>query len=82
MGIKKFIKSVVSFLKIENFATSSKKKSMKNLLKKLKDRRLKIYKSLKMEEEESKKVQLQEELDIISMQIKKGKKILNKLNNN
>jgi len=76
MNIKKFINRVTKTLGIANFKTIGKKKSIKNLLKKLKKRRLKIYKSAKPKLSKEQK----EEIDIISLQIKKGKKLLNKLN--
>jgi hypothetical protein len=80
MGFKNFIAKTVAFLSIDNFVMSGKKKSIKNLLSKLKKRRLSIYKLLHEEVDEKRYIELQEELDIISLQIKKGKKLLNKLN--
>jgi hypothetical protein len=79
MGIRTFIENVIHTLKLEHFKHSSKKKSIKNLLKKLKNRRLGIYKELQEEPSEKRYDELQEELDIISLQIQKGKKILNNL---
>ena len=80
MGIKNFITDVVQFLGLHHFVVSGKKKSIKNLLKKLKKRRLLIYRSFQNETDEKKINELQEELDIVSLQIQKGKKLLNKLN--
>jgi hypothetical protein len=79
MGIKKFIKSVTSFLSINSYEVSGKKKSTKDLLKKLKKRRLANQKSLKIEEDKTKQKELQEEIDIISLQIRKGRKLLKNL---
>jgi hypothetical protein len=76
MGIKKFLKELVASLKIENFELQNKKKSLKDLLKKLKKRRLKIYKSIKVEENKATQKEFQEEIEIISLQIKKGRKVL------
>lgn len=76
MGIKKFLKELVTSLKIENFTIANKKKSLKDLLKKLKKRRLKIYKLIKIEENETTQKEFQEEIEIISLQIQKGRKIL------
>ncbi|MBA3025682.1 MAG: hypothetical protein FP820_04645 [Sulfurimonas sp.] len=76
MGIKKIFKELVSSLSIENFELSKKKKSLKDLLKKLKKRRLKIYKSLKVDENETSKKEFQDEIEIISLQIQKGRKVL------
>lgn len=76
MGIKKFIYKVTTTLGLTGFKINGKKKAIKNLLKKLKERRLNLYKSVKKELSEDQK----EELDIITLQIDKGKKLLNKLN--
>ena len=82
MGVKRFIEKVIKTLRLSDFKIRGKKKSIKNLLKKLKKRRVKIYKSLESGLSKNEKTELQEELDIISLQIKKGKKILNKLSHN
>lgn len=81
MGIKNFVKNVVQLLGLHHFVVSGKKKSVKNLLKKLKKRRLLIYRSFQEEKDPNKINELQEELDIVTLQIRKGKKLLNKLNN-
>lgn len=80
MGIKQFVNMVTKTLGLDDFRISGKKKSIKKLLKKLKKRRVKIYKSFHNGLSKSEKIDLQEELDIISLQIEKGKKLLNKLN--
>ncbi|WP_373000899.1 hypothetical protein [Sulfurimonas sp.] len=80
MSIKKFIESVKESLGLNEFEKAGKKKSVKNLLKKLHDREDEILKSLKKKIEKKEKKDLKEELDIISVQIKNGKKILEKLN--
>ena len=77
MSVKSFVKNVVSSLNLDEI--SSKKKSIKNLLKKLKERRLKILKKIKKETDKTTLIQLTEELEIISLQIKKGKRISNNL---
>lgn len=56
-----------------------KKKAIKDLLKKLKKRRLKIFESIRNAPYED-DTELQEELAIIALQIKKGEKILTRLN--
>lgn len=81
MGIKKFIADVIQSLGLHHFVVSGKKKSVKTLLHKLKKRRLLIYRSFQNETDDKKINELQEELDIVSLQIRKGKKLLNKLNN-
>ena len=78
MGMRKFIQNVMKYLNIDEMKESGKKKSIKNLLKKLKKLRVKIYKDIKIETDEKRRLELEEELNIVSLQIKKGKKILNK----
>ena len=80
MGIKKFIESAKESLGLDEFKISSKKKSLKSLLKKLHVKKEKIEKSLEEELKKKEKKELKEELDIISLQIKKGNKMLDKLN--
>ncbi|EDZ63331.1 hypothetical protein SMGD1_1617 [Sulfurimonas gotlandica GD1] len=80
MSIKNFIESVRKSLSIDDYEKSGKKKSVKNLLKKLRERENKILKSLKKKLDKKDKKELNEELEIIELQIKNGKKILEKLN--
>ncbi len=78
MGIKKFIKKVKSTLGLNNYEIEGKKKSLKDLIKKLNRRKKRIKKSLENANKKEKK-DLNEELEIITCQIKKGKNILHKL---
>ncbi len=83
MGVAKFINSVKESLGLDEFKKKGKKKSISSLLKKLNARKEKIEKSLsiKVEKKDKKAVkELKEELAIVSVQIKKGNKILDKLN--
>ena len=85
MGFKKFIKQVKLTLGLNDYKVEGKKKSLKALLKKLNERKRSIEKSLKnsLQKKETKKTQeLKEELEIVSLQIKKGKKILHELYKN
>jgi len=79
MGVAKFISSVVKYLELDTFEKSGKKKSIKRLLKKLNAREEQMRKALASKLEKKKKKELEEELDIIMLQIKKGEKILEKL---
>ena len=79
MGIKKFIKQVKHTLGLDDYKVEGKKKSLKALLKKLNERKRNIEKSLKNSLEKKEKKELKEELEIVSLQIKKGKKILHEL---
>ncbi len=79
MGLQKFMKSVQSTLGLKGFNQEGKKKSLKELLKKLNRRKKSITELLKTSLDEKKEKELKEELAIVSLQIKKGKKILYKL---
>ena len=79
MGIKKFVANVIKSLNLENNLASGKKKSLKNLIEKLEERELDIEKRLKKETDEDIIIQFQEELDVITLYIKKSKKSLAKL---
>jgi len=80
MGIKKFINSVKESLGLDEFEKTGKKKSVKRLLEKLKTRREILDTVPKKKLDKKEKKELKEELAIISLQIKKGEKILDKLN--
>jgi len=80
MGVKKFIELVTETLGLDDFKKASKKKSIKNLLKKLNVKKELIEKKLKAKLDKKKKKELLEEQDIILFQIKKGNTILKKLN--
>jgi hypothetical protein len=87
MSLKKFIENVKASLNLDEFEKTGKKKSVKRLLEKLKSRKeildkvpkKKLDKKEKKELKEEKK-ELKEELAIITLQIKKSKKILDELN--
>jgi len=80
MGVKKFIELVTETLGLDKMKKSSKKKSVKSLLKKLNSKKDVIDKKLKVKPSKKKKKELNEEMDIILLQIKKGETILKKLN--
>ena len=80
MKVKKFINRVKDFLGLDDFKKANKKKSVKNLLNKLKTRRKRLSKVLKKQQQKKRRKEIQEELDIVSLQIKKGRMILKKLN--
>ena len=80
MGKKKFIQNVTEALGIDDFQVSSKKKSIKTLLKKLNAKKEVLDKSLKTKLDKKVKKELEEERDIIICHIEKGEKILKKLN--
>ena len=79
MKFIRFIDSVKSFLGLKDFEKSTKEKSIKKLLEKLKAKKKIVTDSLKINQDEKEKALLQEELEIISKQIKKGKKLLKML---
>jgi len=80
MGIKKFIESVKESLNLDEFEKTGKKKSIKRLLEKLRSRKEILDKVPKKKLNKKEKKELNEELSIITLQIKKGKKILDELN--
>lgn len=75
MGIKKFINDVKESFGLDSFKLSGKKKSIKILLSNLEDRKDIIENKLAKKPTKA----LKEELSIIMMQIKKGEKLLAKL---
>jgi len=80
MGIKKFIESVKESLGLDEFEKVGKKKSIKRLLEKLRSRKDILDKVPKKKLSKKEKTELKEELAIISLQIKKGEKILDEFN--
>ena len=79
MSLKKFIKSVQNSLGLGDYKVEGKKKAVKDLLKKLNKRKSEIKKQLKESSSKKEKKELKEELEIVSVEIKKGKEILFKL---
>ncbi len=80
MGIKNFIESVKESLGLEEFEKVGKKKSIKRLLEKLRSRKDILDKVPKKKLNKKEKKELKEEQMIITLQIKKGEKILNEFN--
>ena len=80
MHIKKFINSVKESLGLDEFEKAGKKKSIKRLLEKLKSKKNILDKTAKKKLDKKEKKELKEELAIITLQIKKGEKILDELN--
>ena len=76
MSIKKFIENVKESLSLDKIEKRGKKKSLKCLLEKLESRKeiLNSVPKKKLNKKELK--ELKEEQQIISLQIKKGKKLL------
>jgi hypothetical protein len=79
MSLKKFIKKVKHSLGLGDYKIEGKKKAVKDLLKKLNKRKRELKKLLKDTPAKKEKKELQEELEIVSLEIKKGKEILYKL---
>ena len=80
MGIKKFINSAIESLGLDDFEKTGKKKSIKRLLGKLREREESLNKKLKKDPGKKEAKELKEELAIIKLQIKKGEKIMEQLN--
>ena len=79
MGAKKVIERIANFLEITNFTINGKKRSLKELLKKLKHKRLEILRALKKECSDEEVQKLTDELELITFHIKKAKKKLAEL---
>jgi len=80
MGIKKFITTVTESLGLEVMETTKKKKAIKKLIKKLEDKKNELKKILRKKLEKKQKKEIEEEYEIVCIQLKKGIKILQKLN--
>lgn len=79
MKISKFIQIAKDYLRLGDFKKSSKKKSIKSLLKKLRTKRKEIKKLILEKDKQHSTRELEDELEIVSWQIKKGKELLKKL---
>ena len=79
MGIKKFITTVTESLGLDVSETTKKKKALKILIKKLGAKKRELKKSLKITVSKKERKELEEEYEIVSIQLKKGVKILQKL---
>ena len=82
MGIKKFINSVKESLGLDDTKKKNKKKSLECLLVKLKDKKEILENTNKKKLDLKEFKGLKEEKAIITLQIKKGEKILKELNSN
>lgn len=80
MGLKKFIATVKESLGIDVEKSTKKKKALKILIKKLAAKKNEIKKTLKKKLDNNEKKDLTEEYEIICIQLKKGTKLLQKLN--
>jgi DNA-binding transcriptional regulator GbsR (MarR family) len=80
MGINKFINRVKELLELDEFEKAGKKKSVKRLLEKLRARERELNEALSKKHRKKEAKELKEELSIVTVQIKKGEKILKELN--
>lgn len=79
MRTKKLIGKIVDFLNLKNFTLSGKKRALKELLKKLKEKRIILLKELKKERSPEEEKALNEELGILSLHISKARAKLESL---
>jgi len=79
MGFKSFIANVKDSLGIKVDIKDGKKRSLNNLLEKLERKEFKLNKKLSKKKHKKNKEEIKQELQIVQMQIKKCKKVLNKL---
>ncbi len=79
MGIKKFIKDVQDMFNLELSKKESKKKNLKELVKKLEVKKFKLEKKINSKKYKNVRDILKEDHEIIILQIKKATKILKKI---
>lgn len=79
MRAKKLIQKIADFLNISNFTLSGKKRALKELLQKLKEKKAFVAEKLKKEEKTKEEELLKEELDLLSLHIAKATKKLDSL---
>ncbi|MBU3015282.1 hypothetical protein KO488_10970 [Poseidonibacter lekithochrous] len=79
MGAKKFITKVTEFLGLEVMETTKKKKTLKKLIKNLENKQNQIHKSLNKKINKKRRKLLEEEAEIVSIHLKKGREILHEL---
>ncbi len=79
MGIEQFIKSVSTVLDLDDFSGHKKKKAIKKLLRKLERRKDKVKNLLEKNLDERERKERKEELKLIRYHIKKGRKLLERL---
>ncbi len=82
MEIKKFIQHAKELLDLDDFSEDKKKKAIKKLLRKLEKRKDKVKAFLHKKLSDRKRKEAKEELELIKYHIKKGKKLLAKLEKN
>lgn len=81
MSLKHFIKNTKSTLGLKDFKKENKKKSLNALLKTLKSRKKTMTNALELSLRKKERKEFQEEIDILSLHIRKGEKLLYGLNN-
>ena len=74
MRAKKLIEKIVDFLDISDFSFNTKKRALKVLLKKLKEKKASTLKELENEHTKDEEHLLKEELNLLSLHIDKAKK--------
>ncbi|MAD41764.1 MAG: hypothetical protein CL623_05165 [Arcobacter sp.] len=79
MSAKKFITKVTEFLGLEVMETTKKKKTLKKIIKNLDNKKRQIKKSLNKKISKKRKKLLEEEYEIVSIHLKKARKLLHKL---
>jgi len=81
MGIKKFIKSVQNLFDINVSKKEGKKAKIKALLRELKTKKREVKMEITKTTSKNKLKNLLEDYEIVTLQIKKSKKILRNLDN-
>lgn len=76
MGKSKFIKKIEMLFGFDEPEADSKTEAIKDLIRKLKDKRSEMKVKLQVTQSEKKKAELKESIAILKKQIKKGEKLL------
>lgn len=79
MGAKKFITKLTEFLGLEVMESTKKKKTLKKIIRNLENKKIQIHKSLDKKINKKRRKLLEEEYEIVSIHLKKGKKLLHEL---
>lgn len=79
MGAKKFITKLTEFLGLEVMESTKKKKTLKKIIRNLENKKIQIHKSLDKKINKKRRKLLKEEYEIVSIHLKKGKKLLHEL---
>ena len=79
MSFKKFLQNMIDIFNLEPDLEDGRKKSLKELIDKLKAKKKELKKQENTDMDKKAIKEMEEEIEILKLHIKKGKKILKKL---